>query len=57
MSALILNLSISVSAGALFLVMVLVLDYFATKVFKSERRSLYARKSKDSYRELEASKN
>jgi hypothetical protein len=57
MSALMLNLSISVSAGALFVVAVLVLDYLATRVFKNERLSSYIRKSQRGYRDLKASKN
>jgi hypothetical protein len=57
MSALMLNISIAISAGALFLFMVLAVDYIMAKKAKRRRSSLYASEAKQGYQELEVSKN
>jgi len=57
MSALMLNLSIAISAGALFLFMVLALDYILHKKAKRQRNDIYASEAKQGYQELEVSKN
>jgi hypothetical protein len=57
MSDLILNISIAVSAGALFLFMVLAMDYILAKKTKKQRDSLYSSEAKQGYQELEVSKN
>ncbi len=57
MSALMLNSSIAISAGALFLFVVLAVDYIRAKKAKRQRDSLYASEAEEGYQELEASQN
>lgn len=57
MSDFILNISIAVSSGALFLFMVLAADYVLAKKAKRRRSRLYASEAKQGYQELGVSKN
>jgi hypothetical protein len=57
MSDLMLNLSIAISAGALFLFAVLMLDCILHKRFDRQRSNLFTEESRQNYQELEVSKN
>jgi len=57
MSALMLNSSIAISAGAVFLFLVMALDYIVRKRSKRKRSSLYTSETNQGYQELEVSKN
>jgi hypothetical protein len=57
MSDLMLNSSIAISAGALFLFMVLAVDYIRARKAKRQRDRLYASEAEQGYQELEVSKN
>jgi hypothetical protein len=57
MSALMLTSSVAISAGAVFLFLVMALDYIVQKRSKRKRSSLYTSETNQGYQELEVSKN
>jgi len=57
MSDLVLTSSIAISAGAVFLFLVVALDYILHKKALRRRSSLYGAETERGYQELEASKN
>ena len=57
MSALMLNSSIAISAGAVFLLLVMALDYIVRKRSKRKRSRLYTSETNQGYQELEVLKN
>jgi len=57
MSDLMITSSIAISAGAVFLFLVMALDYIVQKRSKRKRSSLYTSETNQGYQELEVSKN